>query len=249
MVVAIGGRFTAYGPSHWAALGLFAAGCAGLVLLGRAQRTPDREFSDRARGFGRAFSLAIAYSMIGTHTYTLLPGHWSVGGALPLELCDLAWPVAIWALWTFGRLPFALLYYWGLTISVQALLTPAMTGTDYPGVRYLDFFGEHLLIVWAAVYLTWGVGMRPDWGGYRFTIAATAAWAAVAFVVNLTAGTDFGYLNRKPGTGSILSLMGPWPWYLLVETVIILAGWALITWPWTALDRPGPGRTGRSPRR
>lgn len=245
MVVTVAGRFVAYGPSHWTALGLFVIGCAGLVLLGRAQRTESGEgfgdrargFGDQARGFGKAYALAIVYVFIGTHLYTLLPAGWSIGGSLPLQLCDVAWLVVIGALWTLGRRGFALTYYWGLTLSVQALVTPALNGADYPAVNYLGFFGMHLLIVWAAVYLTWGLGMRPDWGCYRFAVAVTVAWAVATFVFNVIAGTNYGYLNDKPGTGSVLDLMGPWPWYVLVEVVVILLGWALITWPWTRARR------------
>ncbi|WP_243774918.1 YwaF family protein [Actinomadura barringtoniae] len=221
------GGFAAYGPSHWAALGLFAIGCVGLIMLGRGQ-TPSE-----AKGFSRAFSLAIAYVVIGVQTYTLLPGHWSLGGSLPLQLCDLAWIVAIPTLWTRNRRWFALAYYWGLTLSVQALLTPALNGSDYPDIDYLNFFGPHLMIVWTAVYLTWGLGMRPDWGSYRFAVAVTSTWAVATFVFNWIAGTNYGFLNRKPSTGSALDLLGPWPWYVLAEVGIILAGWALITWPWT----------------
>lgn len=238
MPLSADGRFVAYGTSHWAALGLFAVGCAGFVLLGRAQRTPEG-LGERARGFGKAYALAIVYVVGGTHLYTVLPGQWRIGGSLPLQLCDLAWLVAAVALWTFGRRWFALTYYWGLTLSVQGLLTPALHGADYPGIDYLGFFGMHLLIVWAAVYLTWGLGMRPDWASYRFAVAVTAVWAVATFVFNLAAGTNYGYLNDKPGTGSVLDLLGPWPWYVLVEAVIIVLGWALITWPWTRADRNG----------
>jgi hypothetical integral membrane protein (TIGR02206 family) len=123
---------------------------------------------------------------------------------------------------------------------VQALLTPALNGEDYPGIDYLGFFGMHLMIVWSAVYLTWGLGMRPDWSDYGFAVAATVAWAVATFVFNLSAGTNYGYLNDKPGSGSVLDLMGPWPWYVLVETLVILLGWALITWPWTRTSHPHP---------
>jgi hypothetical integral membrane protein (TIGR02206 family) len=243
-------QFSAYGPSHWAALGLFAIGSVGLVLLGRAQRTAagprtasasgtasELRRGAEARGFSKAYALAIAYVMIGTQLHALLPGQWRLGGSLPLQLCDLAWLAAVAALWTLGRRAFALTYYWGLTLSVQGLLTPALDGGDYPDLAYLGFFGMHLMIVWAAVYLTWGLGMRPDWGGYRFASAVTAIWATAAFVFNLIAETNYGYLNEKPGSGSVLDLMGPWPWYILVEAVIILLGWALITWPWTRADK------------
>lgn len=233
MVLTADDQFVAYGPSHWAVLGLFAIGCAGLVLLGRAQR-----FGDQARGFGKAYALAILYVVIGTQLYTLFPGRFTLGGSLPIQLCDVAWWVTIAALWTLGRRAFAVTYYWGLTLSTQSLLTPTLDGPDYPSVDYLGFFGPHLLIVWAAVYLTWGLGMRPDWSGYRFAIAVTAAWAAATFTFNLIADTNYGYLNEKPSTGSILDLMGPWPWYLLAEVATILLGWALITWPWTRKAAP-----------
>ncbi|CNE18489.1 conserved hypothetical integral membrane protein TIGR02206 [Mycobacterium tuberculosis] len=238
MLLTADGRFASYGPSHWAAIGLFAVGCAVLVPLGRAQRAGPGEFGGRARGFGQAYALAIMYVVIGTKAYTLLPGRWSIGGSLPLQLSDLAWAAAAGALWTLGRRWFALTYYWGLTLAVQALVTPALHGPDYPGIDYLGFFGRHLLVLWAAVYLTWGLGMRPDWGGYRFAVAATVVWAVATFTFNLIAGTNYGFLRAKPGTGSVLDLMGPWPWYVLAEIVIILLGWALITWPWT---RAGAG--------
>lgn len=240
MPLTVAGEFAAFGPSHWAALGLFVIGCAGLVPLGRAQRTgtePGDGFGEQARGFGKAYALAIVYVMIGTQAHALPPGQWSIGGSLPLQLCDVAWPVAVGALWTLGRRWFALTYYWGLTLSVQALLTPALNGGDYPDIDYLGFFGMHLMIVWAAVYLTWGLGMRPDWGGYRFAVAVTLAWAVATFVFNAAAGTNYGYLNRKPGTASVLDLLGPWPWYVLAEAAIILLGWVLITWPWTRTGR------------
>ncbi|MFF0518073.1 TIGR02206 family membrane protein [Actinomadura nitritigenes] len=239
------GRFVAYGPSHWAVLGVFAIGCAVLVVLGRGQRAPEpgEAPGEQAKGFGRAYALAILFVMVGTQVHTLLPAEWRIGGSLPLQLCDVAWLTAAGALWTLGRRWYALTYYWGLTLSVQGLLTPALNGGDYPDIDYLAFWGMHLMIVWAAVYLTWGLGMRPDWRSYRFAVAVTVAWAAGAFVFNEIAGTNYGYLNAKPTTGSALDLLGPWPWYVLAEVVILLAGWALITWPWTRVRRdPPPAR-------
>lgn len=235
MGLAGGERFVAYGASHWAALGLFAFGCVVLVLVGRSQRAERGQ----AAGFSRAYALTIVYVMVGTQTHALLPGQWRIGGSLPFQLCDVAWLAAIGALWTLGPRWFALSYYWGLTLSVQALVTPTLDGPDYPGIDYLAYFGMHIMIVWAAVYLTWGVGLRPDWGGYRFAVAATLVWAVAAFVFNLAADTNYGYLNKKPGSSSVLDLLGPWPWYVLAEAVIILLGWALITWPWTRGREPG----------
>ena len=74
--------------------------------------------------------------------------------------------------------------------------------------------------------------MRPRWRSYRFVVVVTVVWAAVAFTFNSIAGTDYGFLNGKPHTASLLDILGPWPLYLLTAATLILIAWALMTWPW-----------------
>jgi hypothetical protein len=74
--------------------------------------------------------------------------------------------------------------------------------------------------VFAAAILL-GLGMRPTWRSYWFTIAVTGSWALAAYCFNLVAGTDYGYLNRKPDSASVLDALGPWPWYVLAEIAIV----------------------------
>src|ERR1700739_2348606 len=88
------------------------------------------------------------------------------------------------------------------------------------------------LVVWTAIYLPWGRGMRPGWRSYRFAVITTVAWAAFTFTFNTIAGTDYGYLNGKPPIASLLDVLGPWPVYLLTEFTVVLVVWALMTWPW-----------------
>jgi hypothetical integral membrane protein (TIGR02206 family) len=64
-------------------------------------------------------------------------------------------------------------------------------------------------------------------------VAITAAWAAAIMSFNVLVGTNYGYLNAKPRAASILDLLGDWPVYVVAEIAIIVAVWALATWPWT----------------
>lgn len=89
---------------------------------------------------------------------------------LPLQLCDLAAMAAIWGLWSHSLTAFALTHFWDLTLTSQAFVSPELNGPDFPSLRFLWFFGTHCLVVWAAIYLTWGVGLRPNWSSYRVAV-------------------------------------------------------------------------------
>jgi len=232
-VVTSGREFTVYGPSHWIVLAVFAAGAAALVVTGRRYRG-----SDAAGRFERGFAVLVLALHLGLQAYLMAPPRWNIAHSLPLQLTDLAGPIAAIALWTQHRWAFALTYYWGLTLSVQALITPVLRGPDFPDWRFLLFWGTHLFTVWAAIYLTWGRGLRPDWRGYRLAVLVTVSWAAFVFCLNLFLGSNYGYVNRLPSTGSLLDLLGPWPWYLIPEAALVLTVWALMTVPWTAAFRP-----------
>jgi len=149
--------------------------------------------------------------------------------------------VAIYALWTHKRWAVGLVYYWGLTLTTQAIITPDLAAA-FPDPVFILYWGMHLIIVWAAVYLVWGRGLTPNWRTYGIAVAATAVWAVTIYAFNVVVGTNYGYLNAKPKAASILDYLGNWPGYVLAEIAIIIAVWALATWPWTLNRRTGASR-------
>jgi hypothetical integral membrane protein (TIGR02206 family) len=227
--------FTTYGASHLAALLVMLVGGVALVVAGRRWRASDPD--DR---LGKALGAAILLVTIPLQVVYFTPDHWSLQRTLPVQLCDLASVVAAYALWTHRHWATSLTYYWGLTLTPQAIITPDLSAT-FPHPIFLLYWGMHIGSVWAAVYLTWGRGLRPDWSGYRIAMAVTAVWAACVLVLNFAAGTNYGYLNEKPGSASALDLLGPWPWYVVAECAIIAGVWALATWPWTRSSAKGVG--------
>jgi hypothetical integral membrane protein (TIGR02206 family) len=224
--------FQAYTVEHFALLALLVVGAVALGWLGHRLRNSAQD--DR---FRRAFALVIPVFTVPLQVLQLLPGDFTLGTSLPLQICDLSWIVAVYALWTRNSRATALLYFWGLTLTVQAAVTPSLSQT-FPDPRYFMFWAMHFLTIWAAVYLVCAVG-GPTWAGYRFTLVCTAVWAALVLVFNAVTGTNYGYLSRKPDTGSLLDLLGPWPAYVGAEVLILAVGWALMTWPWVRAKRAG----------
>ena len=224
-------RFESFGVEHGVLLVLFLAGAVLLVLLGRRHRSRSSSLLTR-----RVLAIVVVCAAVPNQLYVLWPANFGASSSVPFELCDLAWMTAVWALWTRAPLPTALTYYWGLTLTVQGIVTPSL-GHVFPAPEYFVFWAKHLLVVWSALYLTLGLGLGPTWREYRLAVAATVVWAAVVYAFDEAFDANYGYLAHKPESASLLDAFGPWPFYLLVSLAILVAVWALITWPWVASRR------------
>jgi hypothetical integral membrane protein (TIGR02206 family) len=224
--------FSPYGLTHWVIVVLTVVGAVLLARLGRRYRnTPAGET------FTRIFAIVQLTVTLSFMIVWLVPPLFDLQQSLPLHLSDILRLVTAYALWSRRPWAFALTYYWGLTINPQAILTPDLQLDIAPALEFASYWLQHILVMWAAVYLTWGLGLRPTWRSYRLALAVTVAWAAIVFAINRALGTNYGYLNGKPGGASLLDLMGGWPWYLVAVLALLAAFWALITWPWTSRTR------------
>lgn len=226
--------FEPYSPSHLVVLGLFVIGAVGLVVAGpRVRGRPSERRITLALAVGN-----VAFGTAGTLT-ELVP--FNVDSSLPLQICDFAWVLVAWALLSHQPVATALTYFWGLTLSLQALVQPTLTQA-YPDPNFFAFWGKHVFLVWGAVYLTLALRHGPDWAGYRRAVGWTFVWLVVVLALNSLLGSNYGYVNGKPSDATVLDLLGPWPWYVVVEVVIVLVGWALITLPWAGLPRRARAR-------
>ncbi len=219
--------FTTFSPVHLAMLVVFVVGCVVVALVGRRQRG-----TERARPFARGFAVAIVLFTVPMQVLQFLPREWNLHTSLPLQICDFAWVLAVYALWTRRRWAAAVNWFWGLTLTLQGMLTPDL-GSGWAEPRFWMFWGMHWLIVWSAVYLVWSLRLVPTWRDYRLAVLLTAVWAASVMVFNAVVGTNYGYLNRKPANASALDLLGPWPGYVVVEVLVVAGVWALMTWLWS----------------
>ena len=207
-VVLVTDRFQAFSAEHFGLLAFFLLVCVALVVAGRRRRGDDTVFR-------RGFAIVLACVVVPIQVVQLRPWDFDLQSSLPINLCDLAWLCAVYALWTRRPWAVALTYYWGLTLTIQGILTPSL-GQQFPDPRYFGFWGLHFLTVWSAVYLV-SSGNPPTWRGYRFTVLVTAVWASVTMFFNAVAGTNYGYLNRKPDSASLLDLLPGWPAYVVLE--------------------------------
>lgn len=205
------------------------------ALLVTAALAAVAALAPRARSGGwvvpasRALAAAVLAAYLTDHAVAASRGIWSVRIYLPLHLSDAAALVAVLALWTARPLLVELTYFWGLTGSLQATLTPDL-GHGFADVLFFTYFVTHGGVVVAALLLVAGRGIAPRAGAVARAFAATLAVAAVAAAATLATGGNYMFLRRKP-PDSLLDLMGPWPWYIGVAGLLALAMFSLLAAP------------------
>lgn len=172
----------------------------------------------------RALALLIVLTEPSYWVQQILNHEWSAKYDLPLHLSNASEFVSAAALW--WRTPFLveLTYFWGFGAVVQALLTPDFP-EHFPDPAYFRFYITHGGILLAAVFLTIGLRIYPRPRTAVRVFFTTVAYTAFVGLIDYLTGGNYMYLRSKPGAGSLLNFMGPWPWYIgsgLILAVIFL---------------------------
>jgi hypothetical integral membrane protein (TIGR02206 family) len=191
-------------------------------------------------------ALAIVVAELSWQPYTLSDHTWSAAASLPVQLCDVGGFVAAMALLWRQLLLVEVAYFWGLGGTLQALLTPDLRD-HFPSFPYLQFYVTHELVIVAALFLVIGLGLQPRAGAVRRIFLLTLAFAVVVGLIDLATGGNYMYLRQVPVSGTLLDLMGPWPWYIVTGALVTLAVLVLLDAPFrpsfpTRLWRHDAGR-------
>jgi hypothetical integral membrane protein (TIGR02206 family) len=229
--------FRLFGPSHLAVLAVTAGVTAGLVLLARRARAagdPAGTLVPRAIAWFLAGVLVLDEAAVAAFAaHADLP---TLKDHLPFQLCDWVILACAAALFWRHRLAYELAYFWGLSGTLQALLTPDLA-EDFPSLHFITFQILHAGVVVAVLYLTLGLGMRPRPRSILRAWLWLQAYAAVTAAIDWLLDSNYGYLLRKPAQASLYDYLGPWPFYLLsleaLSLVLFLACYA----PFALLDR------------
>jgi hypothetical integral membrane protein (TIGR02206 family) len=204
-----------FSDPHLAALAVLVVLAFASVWVGRRGRGPWPTI------FARVLALAILAGWIGEYVADIVVGTWSVRYTLPLQLTDAVSLVAVLALWRRRVVLVEILYFWSLTATLQAILTPDLA-YNYPSIFYFTYFTYHVGAVVATCFLVLGCRIYPRTGAARRVYMITLAFILLPAVGDLLTGGNYMYLREKPEHSSLLSLMGGWPSYI-AETALLAA--------------------------
>jgi len=152
-----------------------------------------------------------------------------------------------------SRASFEFVYFLGITGAGHTLLTPNIGRYGFPHIHFFLTLVGHAGIVLAAVYLTFVEGYRPTWKSLWQVFGWANLFMVGIFFLNRAIGSNYMYVSHKPETPSLMDLMGPWPWYILVLEAVALMHMLALDTPFAIADARvpvdrrrsirGPGRT------
>jgi len=205
-----------FSPPHLAALAVMVVLVVGSVVA--ARRWPGRWM----RWWAWLLAAGIFVAWAGEYVDDVVLGIWSVQFTLPLQLTDVISLLSIYALLTRRAWAVQVLFLWAFTATLQAVLTPDLAH-NFPTILYFTYFGYHVGAIVAAAFLAFGQRVYPEPRFVWVTWGATLSWAAVAGLADVITGGNYMYLAWKPAHGSLLSYLGPWPWYIAGAAAVGLA--------------------------
>lgn len=215
------------GPAHLAILG-------GVVALGAALAALQRTLLGGSRNLRLGLAALLLLETLAWYIYQAWIGQLAFPNHLPLELCDITLLLVIVELFTLSAMLLDVCYYLALAGTSMALLTPDLW-ERFPSLSTCQFFFAHGLVVAAVLYLVWSGLARPRPGSVGRAMLAVNLWAAVAGSFDWLFKTNYMYLRHKPAQGSLLSVLGPWPWYIAAGEAVALMLFLLLYLPfWRA---------------
>ena len=199
---------------------------AAVLLCVAARRAPGRWIDAVAA----IIALTLVVAELSWQPYVVANKTWSAAASLPVQLCDVAGFVAAAALLWRQLVIVEVAYFWGLGGTLQAVLTPDLKD-HFPSFPYLQFYVTHDLVILAALFLVFGLALQPRPGAVRRIFVLTVVFAIVVGLIDLATGGNYMYLRQVPASGSLLDLMGPWPWYIATGALLTLVVLAILNAP------------------
>ena len=230
-------EFALFTPAHFAPIVLMLA----VILL-------TRRFADRIRRWKHEESiryfLAFALIIAEMAYYWRLVAIPELGANpvdhLPIAVCG--WAAIFGSYMVIGKNQklFDIIYFWLLSGSLFALLTP--TPLTYCGptrLRYYQFWIEHTFGYIAVFYMIFVHGMRPTVRSIFRSYGALLVMVAIAYFTNrLIPGANYLYMARPESAPSVLDILPPnFILRFFVMLIVITAMYGLAYLPWYLKDK------------
>lgn len=154
------------------------------------------------------------------YLWYITSGSFTLAESLPLYSCRLAIIGSIYMIIKKDFKFFEIIYFWGITGCIIALITPDTSYYNFPHFMCIQYFVGHGTLLFAIYYMILIYDFKPTLSSLLNTYKVTIIYIFIVFFINKNVNGNYAYLNNKPETATILDILPKYPNYV---PIIILA--------------------------
>lgn len=227
-----GGTFVLFSYQHLIALAIILS----IIILTYVFRHRLRLLKNSTRIYISSFLILQQLSLTAWYiTYGGLP----LKASLPLELCDISTIISAIMFTCKSYNLYEIVYFWGMAGSLEALITPDLGIYTFPHFIFFQFFLSHGSIIILCLFMTFVYGYRPNFKSLIKSLLVLNIYAGFIGIYDKLMDTNIMYLCKKTQDTSIMSFLGPWPWYLISLELIAIVSCVLCLIPFIIKIRTG----------
>ena len=223
-------EFHSFSAQHLGALTVFALCMLATVWC-------IRNFDERQNLlFSRRISIFLVITVVIFSAIKIYFNRFNLLIDLPISLCNLFAVLAPLLFWRPNQRRLEVIYFLVMAGTLQAMLTPDLY-VGFPSNEFFKYWIVHGGLVVLVIHNIFAFQMYPRFKGVVITFAWVNVYSAALYGLNLLMDANYFYLVHKPGNGSILDLLGPWPLYILVAELVAMVFFALFYLPFIFVNK------------
>ena len=207
--------FVFLGTSHVFSIILFIVLALSIPYLAKKNLNENQQHS-----LGKIIGVMVLVGYLSWVILEILAGSFNLKLHLPFHLCRTANVLIFIVLFFRSFLAYEIVFFWGLTV-IHAVITPDIT-QGFPHYHFVRYWLTHQLMIIGIIYATFVYDIRPHKKSIYKSFVALLLFFLITIPVNLLLDANYFWICGKPPVGTVLDYFGPWPWYLVVATLLAL---------------------------
>lgn len=195
----------------------------------------------RSEKFSRFFKYFLIINLIVMDiSYRLWSGFYETHdyiGMFSIHISSVSVILAIFTLYRFNQKIFDVLFYWGLILVPQAIITPGIYRYGFPHLRFFHILWIHFLVIYTVFYLLLIQNRKLSPFNLKRVLIITHLYGIFIFIINRIFDTNYMFIGKKASVPSLIQYLGPWPYYIVVLDIILIILFIAINKLYKRLER------------
>jgi hypothetical integral membrane protein (TIGR02206 family) len=203
------GSFGIFGSTHLAVLGLLLIGAVS-IWFALPRLSPFVQSIVRKTILAGLITQFTAF-----HLWHLYFNDYDIARFLPFHLCTISVVLLIYTLIFDNKFINKLVLFWSPVSALVAIVLPDMAASEnFPSFRFWEFFGSHVLIIWAVIYIFRIQKVAVSFKDFLVAFACLVGILPFVYGINLVLGSNYMYLMNK-ASGGQMSFLPAEPWHVV----------------------------------